>query len=167
MYREWKEIEFPKGYYVWIWEQQDWEVDQEVGGKMRWEDGRIVGGEGWQEKVHNREEWKKLLRMARNRRILHMPMEWMPVYFSLCSFCKLKRKWVFQIIMLSVCSLLWAYEQENWLLWKVKVGMGIIALEDAYLSLFSLQSLIHMMYIKLWGGVDTSSSGWSWSDQLC
>jgi len=32
------------------------------------EDGRIVGGEGWQEKVHNREEWKKLLRMARNHR---------------------------------------------------------------------------------------------------
>jgi hypothetical protein len=28
------------------------------------EDGRIVGGEGWQEKVYNREEWKKLLRMA-------------------------------------------------------------------------------------------------------
>jgi hypothetical protein len=25
------------------------------------ENGRIVGGEGWQEKVHNREEWKKLL----------------------------------------------------------------------------------------------------------
>ena len=39
------------------------------------EDGRTVGGEGWQEKVHNREEWKKLLRMARNCRILHMPME--------------------------------------------------------------------------------------------
>jgi hypothetical protein len=39
------------------------------------EDGRIGGGEGWQEKVHNREEWKKLLRTARNRRILHMPME--------------------------------------------------------------------------------------------
>jgi len=39
------------------------------------EDGRIIGGEGWQEKVHNREEWKKLLRMARNHRILHMPME--------------------------------------------------------------------------------------------
>jgi len=39
------------------------------------EDGRIVGGEGWQEKVHNREEWQKLLRMARNRRILHMPMQ--------------------------------------------------------------------------------------------
>ena len=41
------------------------------------EDGRIVGGEAWQEKVHNREEWKKLLRTARNNRILHMPMEWM------------------------------------------------------------------------------------------
>jgi hypothetical protein len=39
------------------------------------EDGRIVGGEGWQEKVHNREEWKKLLRTSRNCRILHIPME--------------------------------------------------------------------------------------------
>ena len=39
------------------------------------EDGRIVGGEGWQEKVHNREEWKKLLRTARNCCILHTPKE--------------------------------------------------------------------------------------------
>jgi hypothetical protein len=39
------------------------------------EDGRIVGGEGWQEKVHSREERKKLLGMARNHRILHAPME--------------------------------------------------------------------------------------------
>jgi len=39
------------------------------------EDGRIVSGEVWQEKVHNREERKKLLRTARNRRILHMPVE--------------------------------------------------------------------------------------------
>ena len=38
------------------------------------EDGRIVGGEGWQEKVHNREEWKNLLRTARNCCILHVPM---------------------------------------------------------------------------------------------
>jgi hypothetical protein len=38
------------------------------------EDGRIVGGEEWQEKVYNREAWKKLLRTARIRRILHMPM---------------------------------------------------------------------------------------------
>jgi hypothetical protein len=39
------------------------------------EDGRIAGGEEWQKKVYNREEWKKLLRTARNCRILHMPME--------------------------------------------------------------------------------------------
>jgi len=39
------------------------------------EDGRIVDGEVWQEKVHNREEWKKPLRKARSRHILHMPME--------------------------------------------------------------------------------------------
>jgi hypothetical protein len=48
--------------------------------RSRWqdearEDGRIVGGEEWQEKLYNREEGKKLLRTARNRRILHMPME--------------------------------------------------------------------------------------------
>jgi len=46
----------------------------------RWQDkvrenARIVGREGWQEKVHNREQWKKLLRTARNQRIHHMPME--------------------------------------------------------------------------------------------
>jgi hypothetical protein len=48
--------------------------------KKKWqdevrEDGRIVAGEGWQEKVHNREEWKKCLRTARNRQILHVPVE--------------------------------------------------------------------------------------------
>jgi hypothetical protein len=54
---------------------------------MKWEeDGRlvekggrkeyiIVGGEGWHRKVYNREEWKKLLRTARNCHILHMTME--------------------------------------------------------------------------------------------
>jgi hypothetical protein len=39
------------------------------------EDGKLVGGKGWKERVYNREEWKKLLRMARNRHILHRPME--------------------------------------------------------------------------------------------
>jgi hypothetical protein len=39
------------------------------------EDGRIVGGEEWQEKLYNREEWKKLLRTARNGHVLHMPMK--------------------------------------------------------------------------------------------
>jgi hypothetical protein len=35
----------------------------------------MVGEEEWQEKVYDREEWKKLLRTARNCLILHMPME--------------------------------------------------------------------------------------------
>jgi hypothetical protein len=48
--------------------------------RNRWQDevrenGRKVGAEGWHEKVHKREERKKLLRMARNCCILHMPME--------------------------------------------------------------------------------------------
>jgi hypothetical protein len=48
--------------------------------RNRWQDevrgdGRIVGGEGWQEILYNTEKWKKLLRTARNRRILHVPME--------------------------------------------------------------------------------------------
>jgi hypothetical protein len=48
--------------------------------RKRWhyevrEDGRIVGGEQWQENVYNREEWKKFLRTVRNRHILHKPME--------------------------------------------------------------------------------------------
>jgi len=38
-------------------------------------DGRIVGGKGWKERIYNREEWKKLLKTARNHRILHMPKE--------------------------------------------------------------------------------------------
>jgi len=39
------------------------------------EDERIVGGKGRQDKVHNREERKKILRTARKRRILRMAME--------------------------------------------------------------------------------------------
>ena len=39
------------------------------------EDGRLVDGKGWKERVYNREEWKKLLRTVRNRHILHMPKE--------------------------------------------------------------------------------------------
>jgi hypothetical protein len=39
------------------------------------EDGRIVGGKEWQENVYDREEWKKVVRTAWNRRILHLPME--------------------------------------------------------------------------------------------
>jgi hypothetical protein len=39
------------------------------------EDGRLVGGKGWKERVYNREEWKKLLRLARNCRIVHLLIE--------------------------------------------------------------------------------------------
>jgi hypothetical protein len=45
--------------------------------RNRWQDevrenGRIVGGEEWQEEGYNREEWKKVLRTARNCHIVHM-----------------------------------------------------------------------------------------------
>jgi hypothetical protein len=75
MYREWKKIEFPKRILYMNLEtrlrgrpRNRWQVEVR-------EDGRIVGGGEWQEKVYDREEWKKLLRTARNCRILHMPME--------------------------------------------------------------------------------------------
>jgi hypothetical protein len=58
--------------------QRDQEVGQETDGQDEVsEDGSIVGGEEWQGKVYDREEWKRLLKTARNHRILHMPMEWM------------------------------------------------------------------------------------------
>jgi ribosomal protein L19E len=46
--------------------------------RNRWQDedrenGKLVGGKAW--RVYNREEWKKLLRMARNHYILHMAIE--------------------------------------------------------------------------------------------
>jgi hypothetical protein len=75
MYREWKK-RVPKR--VWYMSLESKRPRGRT--RNRWqdevrEDGRIVGGEEWQEKVYNREEWKTLLRTARNRRILHMPME--------------------------------------------------------------------------------------------
>ena len=39
------------------------------------EAGRLADGKGWKERLYNREEWKKFLRMTRNRRIIHMPKE--------------------------------------------------------------------------------------------
>ena len=47
-------------------------------GEVR-ENGRMVDGVEWQEEVYDREEWKRLLRMARNHRILYMPMDCMIV----------------------------------------------------------------------------------------
>ena len=48
--------------------------------RNRWLDevreyGRMVGGEEWQEKVYDREEWKRLLRTARTHHILYMPVD--------------------------------------------------------------------------------------------
>jgi hypothetical protein len=43
-------------------------------GEVR-EEGRIVCREEWKEKVYDREEWKKILRTARNHHFLYMPME--------------------------------------------------------------------------------------------
>jgi hypothetical protein len=40
-----------------------------------WEDGRLVGGKGWKERVYNTQEWKKFQRMARKGHILHIPRE--------------------------------------------------------------------------------------------
>jgi len=50
--------------------------------RNRWQDemrgdGTVVGGKGRKGRVHNREEWKKLLRKARYLHILHIPMELM------------------------------------------------------------------------------------------
>ena len=77
-YREWKKTEFPKEYCVLFMNLGTTRPRGRP--RNRWqdevrEDGSIVGGEEWQEKVYDKEEWKKLLRTARNHRILHMPME--------------------------------------------------------------------------------------------
>jgi hypothetical protein len=76
MYREWKNIEFPKEVLY-----MNLEVSRLRGRpRNRWqddvkEDGRLVGGKGLKERMYNREKWKKLLRMARNHRFPHVPME--------------------------------------------------------------------------------------------
>jgi hypothetical protein len=67
MYREWKKIDFPNAVLY-----TNLETARLRGRpRNRWqdevrEDRRKVGGGEWQEKVYNREEWKKLLRTARN-----------------------------------------------------------------------------------------------------
>jgi len=76
MYRDWEKTEFPQKVLY---------MNLEATGlrgrpRNRWqdevrEDGRLIGGKGWKKRVYNREEWKKLLRTARNRHILHVPLE--------------------------------------------------------------------------------------------
>jgi hypothetical protein len=76
MYREWNKIEFPKKVLY-----MNLETTRPRGTlRNRWQDevwegGRLVGREEWKEKVYNREEWKKLLKTARNFHILRVPME--------------------------------------------------------------------------------------------
>ena len=89
------------------------------GPRNRWldevrEDGRMVGGEQWQEKVYGREEWKRLLRTARNHSILFMPMDWLihsfintAIWFSLLQCILSNRSWditVFIIIYIILKS---------------------------------------------------------------
>jgi hypothetical protein len=70
--REWKKMEFLKKILY-----MNLETARLKGRpRNRWQDevregGRLVGGEGLQEKIYNRKEWKKLLTTARNRCILH------------------------------------------------------------------------------------------------
>ena len=79
MYREWKGAEFPPPPKKVL--NMNLETIRLTGRpRNRWKDevrndGRLVGGIGWRERVHNREEWKKLLRTTRNSQILHMPMD--------------------------------------------------------------------------------------------
>jgi hypothetical protein len=51
------------------------------------EDGRLVGVKQWKERVYNREEWKTLLKTARNHCILHMPMKQMNVTTTVYAPC--------------------------------------------------------------------------------
>jgi len=76
MYREWKKTEFPKKVLY-----MNLEANRLRGKpRNRWqgevrEDGRLVGGKGWKERVCNKQEWKKKLpRTERNLRIIHMPI---------------------------------------------------------------------------------------------
>ena len=82
----------------------------------RWSEGGWKNSwwKGWQEKVHNREEWKKLLRMARNCHILHVSMEWMSEWKIYCSeFVRPDQNATF---FLSIC---------NWILYIGAVYMFI------------------------------------------
>ena len=102
------------------------------------EDGSIVGGEEWQEKVYDREEWKKLLRTARNHRILHMPMEWM--YIEYCCIPKInsvqldQANYTVWTIIILVSSILWipAHSLHKMLMVYIRPELTIIFYDKIY-----------------------------------
>jgi hypothetical protein len=76
IYRERKKIEFPPKCIIYGFGKKRLRSRP----RNRWkdemrEDGRLVIGKWWKERVCHREGWKKLPGRARNRHILHMPME--------------------------------------------------------------------------------------------
>ena len=79
--------------------------------RNRWQDevrddGIIDGGEVWQERTCNIEKWKKLLRTARNRLILHMLMKDSGHLCRVCNGVAKLRNATVRLIMpipLSVC----------------------------------------------------------------
>ena len=74
VYREWKKIRIHKrAFYMNLETRLRGRSRNRQQDEMR-QDGRMVGGEGWQEKVYNTEKLKKFLRTGRNH-ILRMPME--------------------------------------------------------------------------------------------
>jgi hypothetical protein len=66
------------------------------------EDRRLIGGEEWQEKLYDREEWKKLLRTARNCHILHIPMEQLYLYLKQKSRPETELKVTLWVLILAV-----------------------------------------------------------------
>jgi hypothetical protein len=75
MYKDGKKIKFPNRV---LYMNLETRPRNRPGNRWKDEvrdDGRIVGGKERQKKLYNRKDWKKLLRMARNRRILNMPIE--------------------------------------------------------------------------------------------
>ena len=69
-------------------------------------DGILLGGKVWKERLYNREEWKKLRRAARNRPILHMPMNESGDPCRVCNYVTKLRNASVRLIMpnpLSVC----------------------------------------------------------------
>ena len=76
MYREWKKTEFPPKILYMNLEAPRLTARprNRLQDEVR-EDGRLDGGKGWKKRVYDRKERKKLLRTARNRHILHTPMD--------------------------------------------------------------------------------------------